>query len=168
VVISCGRDNAYGHPDEEALDLYRTAAQAVYRTDLHSDVTIRGARDGSYRVETGRPVAIAGERTTRLGPGDVAVRVSPGDPGEHAVVSNHRSEALAVGGWMLCDAVRNCFRFPDASTIPAGDSVTVFTGPGTSAGRHFYMGAPRPVWNNGGDWAIIWDIRGQVVARYEY
>lgn len=168
VVISCGRDNAYGHPAREALGLYLAAAQAVYRTDLHSDVTIRGARDGSYQVETGRPVASAGERATRLGPGDVSLWVAPDDPGEHAVVRNHRSESLAVGGWVLCDAVGHCFRFPETAAIPAGDSVMVFTGSGTSDGRHFHMGAPRPVWNNRGDWAILWDTQGQVVARYEY
>jgi beta-lactamase superfamily II metal-dependent hydrolase len=168
VVVSCGRDNQYGHPDPEALTLYRDAADAVYRTDLHSDVTIRGAPDGSYQVETGRPVAGIGERTTRLGPDEVSVWVSPDDSGEHAVVRNHGSESLAVGDWTLCDSVRNCFRFPEATTIPAGDSVIVFTDSGPTEGRHFYMGAPRPVWNNGGDWAILWDTRGQVVARYEY
>lgn len=176
VVVSCGRDNQYGHPDPEALALYQDAAQAVYRTDLHSDVTIRGARDGSYRVETGRPVAGIGERTTRLGPGDISVWVFPDAPGnddenrngEYAVVRNHGSQSLAVGDWSLCDAVRNCFRFPETTTIPAGDSVIVFSGTGASDGRHFYMEAPRAVWNNGGDWAILWDTRGQVVARYEY
>jgi beta-lactamase superfamily II metal-dependent hydrolase len=154
VVVSCGRDNQYGHPDPEALALYQGAAQAVYRTDLHSDVTIRGARDGSYRVETG--------------PDEVSVWVFPDDPGEHAIVRNHGSESLAVGDWTLCDSVRNCFQFPESTTIAAGDSVIVFTGSGTGDGRVFYMGAPRAVWNNGGDWAILWDTRGQVVARYEY
>jgi beta-lactamase superfamily II metal-dependent hydrolase len=168
VVVSCGRDNQYGHPDPEALTLYQDAADAVYRTDLHSDVTILGARDGSYRVETGRPVAGIGEHTTRLGPDEVSVWVSPDDPGEHAIVRNHGSESLAVGDWTLCDSVRNCFQFPASTTIEARDSVIVFTGSGSSDGRLFYMGAPRPVWNNGGDWAILWDTRGQVVARYEY
>jgi len=168
VVVSCGRENAYGHPDAEALELYQAAAQAVYRTDLHSDVTIRGARDGSFRIETGRPAASAGERTVRLAPGQVSVWVAPEDPVERAVVRNHGAESLAVGGWVLCDAVRHCFRFPDTATIPPDDSVIVFSGAGTSDGRRYYMGAPQPVWNDGGDWAIIWDTRGQVVARYEY
>ncbi len=176
VVISCGRDNQHGHPDAGALGLYEAAAQAIYRTDLHGDVTIRGARDGSYEIVTGRPVASGGDRTTRLAPAAVSVWVFPDAPGddhqnrngEYAVVRNHTAEPLPVGGWVLCDAVRHCFRFPESATISGSDSAIVFTGSGTSDGRRFYMGSPQAVWNNRGDWAILWDSRGQVVARYEY
>lgn len=52
VVISCGRDNPYGHPHAAALRYYEAAASAVYRTDRHGEVTVLAARDGSYRVTT--------------------------------------------------------------------------------------------------------------------
>ena len=33
VVISCGKDNSYGHPHQEALDAFESVAATVYRTD---------------------------------------------------------------------------------------------------------------------------------------
>ena len=33
---------------------YRAASDALYRTDLHGDVTIQGNADGTFVVNTGR------------------------------------------------------------------------------------------------------------------
>lgn len=63
VVISLGRDNAYGHPDPIALKYYRVYAHSIYRTDNDGTVRIVGYRDGTWRAET-----IAG----RLQPGRAA------------------------------------------------------------------------------------------------
>lgn len=52
VVISCGLDNQYGHPDPWALRYYESVASAVYRTDWDGEVTIRGHADGTYEVTT--------------------------------------------------------------------------------------------------------------------
>jgi competence protein ComEC len=54
VVISVGRDNAYGHPDPWALRYYGTKARAIFRTDRNGDVWISAARDGAFTVETAR------------------------------------------------------------------------------------------------------------------
>ncbi len=54
VVISSG-NNEYGHPHPEALSAYRVHARAVYRTDRHGDVTVRGYLDGRHEVVTERP-----------------------------------------------------------------------------------------------------------------
>jgi competence protein ComEC len=45
-VISCGKDNAYGHPDENVLSRLRDANAIVYRTDLHGMITC--VSDGEY------------------------------------------------------------------------------------------------------------------------
>lgn len=37
-VISCGRNNSYGHPTEEVLSRLRDAEVKVYRTDLQGDI----------------------------------------------------------------------------------------------------------------------------------
>ncbi len=50
VVISCGLNNQYGHPDPWAIRYYEAVASEVYRTDLHGEVTVYGQRDGSYTV----------------------------------------------------------------------------------------------------------------------
>lgn len=39
-IISVGIDNAYGHPDQSALDRLNKAAVEIYRTDQHGDITI--------------------------------------------------------------------------------------------------------------------------------
>ena len=50
VVISVGRDNAYGHPSAEALALYKDAGAEVYRTDQSGTVQVSAAQSGSYQV----------------------------------------------------------------------------------------------------------------------
>jgi beta-lactamase superfamily II metal-dependent hydrolase len=50
VVISVGRDNEYGHPHRDALAAYGAHTRAIYRTDLHGNVTVRGYADGRFAV----------------------------------------------------------------------------------------------------------------------
>ena len=38
-VISCGKDNPYGHPHEEVLSRLNDAETIVYRTDQQGDIT---------------------------------------------------------------------------------------------------------------------------------
>ena len=39
-IISCGKDNKYGHPTEETLSRLRDEEATVYRTDIHGDITM--------------------------------------------------------------------------------------------------------------------------------
>lgn len=47
-VISCGRDNSYGHPHEEALQRLKDSGAKILRTDLSGTITIRS--DGSNLI----------------------------------------------------------------------------------------------------------------------
>ncbi len=38
VIVSCGQDNDYGHPHEEAMSRFRDAEARVYRTDYQGDI----------------------------------------------------------------------------------------------------------------------------------
>lgn len=61
VIVSAGRDNAYGHPHPEALAAYRAAGARVLRTDEVGAVTVTVARGGAVpRVRSGA-VAPAGD-----------------------------------------------------------------------------------------------------------
>ncbi len=40
VVVSCGKNNDYGHPHEEIVDRFNTFGSEIYRTDELSDITI--------------------------------------------------------------------------------------------------------------------------------
>ena len=53
VLISCGRNNHYGHPHPETLDRFESQGAEVFRTDQHGSVAI--FTDGrSIRIETMR------------------------------------------------------------------------------------------------------------------
>ena len=49
VVISVGRNN-YGHPRPAALRAYEASGAAVFRTDWHGHVSVRGRASGDYDV----------------------------------------------------------------------------------------------------------------------
>jgi beta-lactamase superfamily II metal-dependent hydrolase len=53
VVISAGLANSYGHPDPEALALYRTHGATTYRTDVQGTVIIEAQLSGAYTVRVG-------------------------------------------------------------------------------------------------------------------
>lgn len=53
LVVTCGKDNRYGHPDEEMLSRYRRAVPdgGIYRTDELGDIIV-SIREGKYSVMT--------------------------------------------------------------------------------------------------------------------
>lgn len=51
-VISCGRDNSYGHPHEEALNYIEENSMTLYRTDYEGDIVFKCTESGYERVES--------------------------------------------------------------------------------------------------------------------
>ncbi len=51
-VISCGKDNQYGHPKEEVLERLRNVGAEIYRTDTQGSVVVTVKADGSYTTAT--------------------------------------------------------------------------------------------------------------------
>jgi len=169
VAIPVGRGNSYGHPHPWALRYYGTA-KAVYRTDLHGDVTILGAADGTFEVTT-RYVPAADTAVER-----VALRIVPfsrgQDPelrdGEYAVVKNNTAATVDLGGWGVCDSRGSCWVFPEGAAVAALDSVIVYSGSGQADGRSFFMGSSHRVWGDGRGFARLRDDIWEVVAEYSY
>ena len=50
-VISCGRNNSYGHPHRETLDYIGENKITAYRTDLEGDIVFECSADGYRRTE---------------------------------------------------------------------------------------------------------------------
>lgn len=48
-VVSCGKDNEYGHPHAEVLDRFAACGVEVLRTDEQGSITIAAEADGSWR-----------------------------------------------------------------------------------------------------------------------
>ena len=61
-VISCGRDNSYGHPHGETLRAFDKldSLETLYRTDVHKTVTAVSDGKGNFSFETGGGT-VAGE-----------------------------------------------------------------------------------------------------------
>jgi micrococcal nuclease len=88
--------------------------------------------------------------------------------GEYAVIRNHSTDTMEVGGWTLCDAAAHCFTFPTGAIISPADSAVIYTGGGTDDRHRFYMNRRQAVWNNRGDTATLRNGQGRVVMRYVY
>ena len=54
VVIGVGEGNNFGHPTNQALELYKSVNATVLRTDEKGDVVITGISDGSYTIATSK------------------------------------------------------------------------------------------------------------------
>ena len=50
-LISCGKDNSYGHPHDEVLTRLENIGARVYRTDLSGEITINYGNSGRIRVK---------------------------------------------------------------------------------------------------------------------
>ena len=194
VVISVGR-NSYGHPRRAALDAYAATARETFRTDLHGHLQVHGYGDGSYVVVQGDQVAssraggrtggaalVAGAATAAslasapTSHAQLRIMVQADAPGndhqnpngEYVILENSSSEAIAIGGWRLCDLANHCFRFPAGATIAGGGRVLIHTGTGQPDGERFYMGRRQAVWNNDGDTATLYDSEGATVLAFSY
>ncbi|MCH7563187.1 MAG: DNA internalization-related competence protein ComEC/Rec2 [Gemmatimonadetes bacterium] len=53
-VISVGARNRYRHPAREVTDRLERAGAWILRTDQHGTISLRGRKDGSYRITTER------------------------------------------------------------------------------------------------------------------
>lgn len=51
-VISCGKNNLYGHPHIDTLERIEEQTEKIYRTDLHNTVMVNMKQDGAWSVKT--------------------------------------------------------------------------------------------------------------------
>ncbi len=51
-VISCGKNNLYGHPHEETLNRLQNIGADIYRTDESGTVIVHLKKDGNFEIET--------------------------------------------------------------------------------------------------------------------
>ncbi len=100
-----------------------------------------------------------------------AVRFNaPGDDrenlnGEWVRLKNRGDETVLIAGWTLSDQDSGeSYIFP-ACLLPAGQSVTVYTGHGQMNETSLFMGKTQPLWGNSGDEAILRDGSGNIIDR---
>jgi len=89
--------------------------------------------------------------------------------GEWVLLSGNSVATLDLSGWVLRDeSSQNRYRFPDGFLLRPGEGVAVFTGCGQDQPETLYWCADGPVWNNGGDAALLLDPVGNVAGRLRY
>ena len=87
--------------------------------------------------------------------------------GEYLVLTNHESYNVSMVGWFLQDeAAQTAYEFN--FTISNNTSIRIYTGDGTDNSTTLYWGWHQGIWNNSGDFAIIQDENGYMVANYRY
>ncbi len=108
---------------------------------------------------------------------DVAIiSVDPNPPGrdedalddERVVIRNRSDSPVDLTGWTLRDeSTVNRFAFPNGTVLESGSDLEIVVGCEPAAGRVTWCN-DRPVWNNGGDTALLVDDDGRFVDLYRY
>ena len=109
-------------------------------------------------------------------PDVVILSVEPDPPGrdeealddERVVIRNRSDAPLDLTGWVLRDeSTANRFEFPPGSVIEAASAIEIVVGCQPAPDRLTWCN-DRPVWNNGGDTALLLQPGGRIVDLYRY
>src|SRR3954447_6306967 len=89
---------------------------------------------------------------------------------EYIVFKNKSSSAVQMKGWEIISAPSsdNQHYFFPRTRVPAGGSVTLYTGFGTNSRGRRYWDASTPKWNNDGDKAVLKNASGTTVDTCLY
>ena len=121
-VISCGKDNRYGHPHEEAMSLLKKSGTDLYRTDMQGDIYVTS--DGKNLTvatakQTQSDVWLSGNKTAAQA-GSQAPAVTANT---NTAVTNNTNTAVtantntAVTGKYVVNTNTKKFHFPSCSSV---------------------------------------------------
>jgi endonuclease YncB( thermonuclease family) len=96
--------------------------------------------------------------------------------GEWAKIKNlDTTREISLRGWWFRDSHHRRYSFPAWAKIPAGETITVRMGRGSSAGSQFFWGLGKPVFENAsedrramGDGGYLFDPQGDLRAWMTY
>lgn len=88
---------------------------------------------------------------------------------EFVEITNSGRGNADISGWRLdADDPGQQFVFPPSTTLPAGQTIRVYTNEIHPESGGYTFGSPRAVWNNRGDLGTLYDADGEVVSTYGY
>ncbi len=87
--------------------------------------------------------------------------------GEYVLIKNVGSSAVNLKGWKLMDESGNTFTFPSITLSP-GEELRVHSGKGENTKTDLYWGSDKPIWNNNGDTAYLYNSEGHLVDVYRW
>jgi hypothetical protein len=89
--------------------------------------------------------------------------------GEWVLLADRSDLEADLSGWVLRDeSSDHRYHFPAGTVLQPGGQVRVHTGSGNDGEGDLFWGEDGPVWNNGGDTALLLDPAGNVAGRLRY
>jgi len=162
-------DTAYGLTDEETKavsDHYPVYATFVASGGAASVIVTETATPAPTTVvktttATPKPTTKAPTPTVTAASGVYVSGLSLSD--EWVKITNRGSSSVSLTGWKIQDEeAKHTYTFPSFS-LAAGATVTLHTGDGTNTATELYWGSGRPIWNNDGDTASLYNANGKLV-----
>lgn len=151
-------------------------------TARHNSPTTRSVRSGAGRSAASGLLCLLAV-VCFAGPADAAgslkvSRVYYNSPGvddrsntslnaEYVNVQNISTSTQVVTGWTLRDVAGHVYTFP-ATSIPAGQTVTVHTGKGANTGNQRFWQSAAYIWNNDTDTAYLRNSAGAAISTCSY
>ncbi len=90
------------------------------------------------------------------------------EPDEYVEITNTGPMPVDITDWELQDTTgRSEFKW-EQYVLQPGQKIRVYTNEVHPESGGFSFGSSRPIWNNGGDIAELYDADGQLVSRYAY
>jgi micrococcal nuclease len=89
--------------------------------------------------------------------------------GEWVEIKNQGTTSAGMVDWVLKDeSASHRYTFPSGFALPAGLTVRVLTGCGTSTASELYWCNSGAIWNNSGDTAFLLDPNGNIHDQLSY
>lgn len=90
------------------------------------------------------------------------------EPDEYVEIKNTGSEPVDITDWVLQDATGKDLYKWENYTMQPGAAIRVYTNETHPESGGFNLHSGRPVWNNSGDIAELYDVDKQLISRYAY
>jgi len=162
-VISVGKDNKYGHPTKYTLNKLSKADVEIYRTDQLG--TIIAISDGEKITFNHKAPSIS---TTKTSNNKIPLTISKLNlKDEIVLITNNDSEDINISKWKLLSLRgKQEFIFPQGTIIKAGESLKIVSGRNASKAKGQIIWTKSYIWNNNGDAAQLYDLKGNLIAEY--
>ena len=172
-IISVGADNDYGHPTSSTLSKLSGSVVQLLRTD--KDGTIVVTCDGesvTFNKNSAMPASTSKTPSSQpsASTGSVSaasVSIASIDLAGEVVtlLNNGTSEADLMGWKLVSEKGSQTYSFPSGTTIPAGGTLKVLSGPKAVVSSGSLLWTNWNIWNNDVDPGALYNANGQVVSQ---
>lgn len=164
-VISCGKDNDYGHPHKETIEKLNDMRIETFRTDELG--TIVCTSDGASIVFNCKPSSYGYTAGKNKLSDDKAIIIKNVDlRKEVCTVENNSDMDIDMTGWKILSINGNqSYNFPQGYILKVGKCVNINSGKKAKEdGKVDLIWTNNNIWNNSGDSAELYNNKGELVS----